>query len=116
MRNSVPGNSIWSDCLSVVNRFQAGREAATASAVKLARLWREIFNLCDSFDEPAGQVRLEWMPAHTAKWQVGKARKGNGAKLSERDRNGNEEADRLAKLGAKFHRVPAWKRNQLLLA
>ena len=109
LRNSIPGATVWSDCLSVVNRFKAGERAATTSSVKLARLWKTIFSLCDSFNDPAAQVKLEWMPAHTAQWQVGKTRKGNGAKLTEGDRNGNEEADRLAKLGAQSHRVPGWK-------
>ena len=45
LRNAVPGVSIWSDCLSVVKRFQSGQNAATASTVKLARLWATIFDV-----------------------------------------------------------------------
>ena len=116
LRNSAPGAAIWSDCLAVVKRLKSGRRAATASNVKLARLWHTIFNLCDTFSDPATQIRLEWMPAHTAKWQIGKTRKGDGAKLTEQDRAGNEAADELAKRGAKSHRVPYWKRAQVLLA
>ena len=44
LRCSMPGVTIWSDCLSVVKRLKAGRAAATASSVKLARLWRTIFD------------------------------------------------------------------------
>ena len=116
LRHSVPGAELWSDCLSVVNRFKAGRAAATSSAVSLARLWGTIFDLCDSFSDPAAQVKLEWMPAHTSAAQVGHARKGNGVKLTTLDRRGNNEADRLAKKGARSHAVPLWKQAQFKTA
>ena len=116
LRHSVPGAELWSDCLSVVNRFKAGREAATSSAVKLARLWGTIFDLCDSFEDPARQVRLEWMPAHTSAAQIGRARKGNGEQLTEQARSGNDAADKLAKKGARSHGVPGWKQAQLKTA
>jgi hypothetical protein len=100
----------------VVRRFKNGRKAATHSSVKLARLWNIIFDLCDDFSNPSSQVQLEWMPSHTTASQIGKIRKGNGAKLTETDRKGNAEADRLAKVGANSHRVPKATRRWALTA
>ena len=116
LKHSVPGITIWSDCLSVVNRFKAGRAAATASKVKLARVWRTIFDLCDCYVCPERQVQIGWMPAHTSKWAIGNVRKGDGSKLSAGDRTGNAEADLLAKRGAKLHRIPKWIRDKVELA
>ena len=115
LRTSVPGITIWSDCLSVVNRFQAGRRAATASKVKLARVWSSIFDMCHDFDHPEKDVRVGWMPAHTAEWAVGNVRKGDGSKLTPLDRSGNSVADELAKRGARTHRVPKWIRDKVEL-
>ena len=56
------------------------------------------------------------MLAHTAKWAVGRTRKGSGSKLSELDRDGNNEADLLAKRGAKLHRMPKLMRDKVELA
>ena len=56
------------------------------------------------------------MPAHTAKWQIGNSRKGDGTKLSHDDRNGNALADELAKKGAKLHRVPLHLRRKVEIA
>ena len=58
-------------------------------------------------------VQLEWMPAHTAEWQVGVAREGNGSKLTTRDRTGNDIADEFAKKGAKLDRVPKWIKDKV---
>ena len=108
LRNMVPGASIRSESASVVNRFKDGKKAATSSKVKSARLWRMIFELCDHYSCPESQVDLELMPAHTAAWQVGRTRKGDGSRLTATDRTGNDLADGMAKKGAKLHRVP-WK-------
>ena len=56
------------------------------------------------------------MPAHTAAWQVGRTRKGDGSKLTKDDRNGNDLADSMAKKGAKLHRVPWHIRNDVEIA
>ena len=116
LRNSVPGCRIRSDCESVVNRFKSGRKAATAKNVKLARLWRMIFDCCDCFEDPSKSIDLVWMPAHTSKSQIGTARKGDRTKLTAEDRKGNELADALAKKGARLHRVPRAARNKLEVA
>ena len=116
LKQSIPGITLWSDCLSVVNRFKAGRAAATSSKVKLARVWRTIFDLCDCYDCPERQVQIGWMPAHTSVWAVGQVKKGDGSRLSTEDRAGNAEADMLAKRGAKDHRIPKWMRDKVELA
>ena len=69
-------------------------------------MWHTIFVVCD--DDEGKKVKLVRLPAHTAAWQVGKARKGDGAKISLLDREGNDIADGQAKKGAKTHRVAAW--------
>ena len=66
--------------------------------------------------DPSKQVKLEWMPAHTSAAQVGRVKKGNGEKLSELDRAGNDAADKLAKKGARSHTVPGWKQAQVRTA
>ena len=106
LRNSVPGIIIWSECLSVVNRFKAGRKSATASKVRLARLWSIIFDLCEDLPQHQRAGMLNWIPAHTAEWTVGSKRKGDGSKLTKTDREGNAAADLLAKRGANCHRIP----------
>ena len=68
------------------------------------------------YEDPAREVDLEWMPAHTAAWQVGKSRKSDGTKLTLSDRHGNDVADELAKKGAKLHRVPWHVRNNMEIA
>ena len=59
LMHSVAGVAMYSDCLSVVKRFKACKTVATFSAVELARLWKQIFELCDSFDCLERQVKLE---------------------------------------------------------
>ena len=49
---------------------------------------------------------LTWMPAHTAKKQVGVMRKGDGQLLTASDRASNELADKHTKLAVAEHRVP----------
>ena len=56
------------------------------------------------------------MPAHTARWQVGIVRKGDGARLTAKDREGNDVADGLAKKGAALHRVPLHVRTKVKTA
>jgi len=98
----MPGAAIWSDCLFVVRRSKNGRKAATNSSVKLARLWGIIFDLCE--DLTPGQSSWSGCLSTTAA-QIGRVRKGNGARTTEIDRKRNNEADQLAKRGAKSHRV-----------
>ena len=116
LRNMTPGAKIRSDCESVVNRFKKGKKAATKSDVKLARLWGMIFDRCDCYADPAKDVDIVWMPAHTSKWSVGRARKGDGTRLTPEDRLGNAAADLLAKQGARLHRVPEHIRQKVATA
>jgi hypothetical protein len=49
---------------------------------------------------------MVWMPAHSKEEDVGRLYLGDGSRLTEHDRKGNDEADRLAKLAVEAHRVP----------
>ena len=110
-RLSLPGVAFRTDRKAVLDIFRAGRKEATASTVELAQLWRMLFDAFDDCEDAGASVDIEWMPAHTAGWQVGKSRKGDGTRLTLDDRRGNDIADKLAKEVAKLHRVPAHVRN-----
>jgi hypothetical protein len=51
--------------------------------------------------------KVVWMPAHKSKQAVGQFRCGDGNLLTAADIKGNAEADRLAKLAVRLHRVDA---------
>ena len=59
-----------------------------------------IFDICD-----VDKVNIEWLPAHTARSQVGIAVKGDEQLMTADDWKGNNLADVLAKKGAKTHRM-----------
>ena len=61
--------------------------------------------MCVALDDTEVDAMV-WMPAHTKESNVGQTVLGDGRPLTLFDRVGNEEADRLAKLGAKSHGVP----------
>ena len=86
---------------TVRRRLHKGLTWATRDNRPLARVHRLMFAaLADT--EAAAVV---WMPAHTKEEDVGRLHLGDGTLLSESDRKGNEEADRLAKLAVEAHRV-----------
>ena len=100
--HAMPGTSFRTDCLSILQVFERGRQWATAGGRYYARIWNVIF-AC--LDDP-GEVDLVWMPAHTKADDVGVLLLSNGVALSATDRMGNGEADRLAKDAAEAVRVP----------
>ena len=55
-----------------------------------------------------------WMPAHTARWQIGAGVRSDGAALSDKDREGNDLADRFAKVAAAGRRVREATRSAIL--
>ena len=57
--------------------------------------------------EGVEEKTVGWMPAHLtrADLALGTATKSDGSLVSARDIRANDVADRLAKLGAEFHRV-----------
>jgi hypothetical protein len=91
------------DCLGVVQAYQSGRKRATSAARGDADIWAAIFTAWD--DEV--NVDVAWMPAHTSEADVGRLALSNGDSLTETDRIGNGEADRLAKSAAHATRVSA---------
>ena len=54
---------------------------------------------------------LEWMPAHTTKGAIGKAKKSSGRTITAVDHRANFLADGLAKKAAELHRVALYCRN-----
>ena len=61
-----------------------------------------------ALDGEDGQ-RVGWMPAHLTKADLalGKATKSDGSLVNAVDVWANDVADKLAKLGVEYHRVPA---------
>eukprot|EP00973_Karenia_brevis_P050880 7066624-Karenia_brevis.AAC.1 len=107
---AFPGSTGITDCQSVQMDFYRGRAWATAPCRKYARVWNAILSATD--DDPT-TFPMVWMPAHTAKHDVGSLRRSDGAFLTSADRYMNAVADRLAKEGAALHRVAEETRNRL---
>ena len=110
MQVSMPGNTFRTDCDAVRVECQKSLRELTLASKKLARVWAPIA----LYLEDAVPGSVVWMPAHTEKHQVGKAHLSDGQLLSEDDRAGNAEADRLAKLAAEGDRMAIATREQLL--
>ena len=104
-----PGTQYRVDCQPCVNAFHNGRAAATKDNRPLARVHNLMCAALDDTDVAA----VVWMPAHTKKEDVGRVYLGDGSKLTDLDRKGNEEADRLAKLAVEAHRVPKQVRDKI---
>ena len=106
LSRALPGMAYRSDRRAVVDTMKSGLAVAAAAHVELARLWIMVYAACDDLADPANDLNLVWMPAHTTAADIGRAVLSDGSLLSQRDRAGNEAADALAKRGAKLHRVP----------
>jgi hypothetical protein len=55
--------------------------------------------------EDTPKEKVVWMPAHKSKQAAGQFRCSNGEPLTANDIKGNAEADRLARLAVRQHRV-----------
>ena len=84
----------YSDNSYVVNTFARGKHYATCAYHTLADFWRLIFTKID--DIGLGVVIVRKVKAHTALADI-------GVTISHWERSGNNEADRLAKIGAGCH-------------
>jgi hypothetical protein len=104
-----PGTQYRVDCKPCVDAFHRGRAWATRDKRPLARVHGLMFAALD--DTEAGA--MVWMPAHTKEADVGRVCLGDGSKLTQLDRVGNDEADRLAKLAVEAHRVPKQVRDRI---
>lgn len=91
-----------SDCLEVVDTIAKGTCWATAAERPMARAWTMLAATL-STGPPFGDIDIAWMPSHTSQHVVGEV---HLSLLSKRDRDGDNQADRLAKLGAALNRVP----------
>lgn len=96
--HATPGCSYRMDCQNCVRIFHRGKEFLAAHKRPTEMLWERIF---DAIVEGKQTTEVTWMPAHTKRWEIGKARLGNGEFLTATDRRGNAMADALAKIAAK---------------
>ena len=101
--HAAPGCSYRIDSKICVRTFHNGENNVTSHDKPNAMLWKWIFNAINEERKTMGVV---WMPAHTGKTQIGKAKLGNGELLKPIDQRGNAMADAMAKLAAKEHRAP----------
>ena len=97
-----PGCEYRVDCEACVKAVHRGPKWATSDRRPHARVHALMHSTLG--DTPAETV--VWMPAHKGEADIGVARLGNGSYLSQRDVEGNAEADSLAKLAVEEHRVP----------
>jgi len=101
---AVPGMLKYKiDCQPCVRMVHGGAVEATTANRPLARVNALVMSVLE--DTPA--ERVVWMPAHKAKQAAGQFRCGDGTLLTAMDIEGNAEADKLAKMAVKFHRVAA---------
>ena len=93
----------WPDCYPLKVAISKGQRLANDPRNALARVHGMLFTALEGIDEDA----VGWMPAHltTADLALGTATKSDGSLVTATDILGNDVADRLAKLGAEFHRV-----------
>lgn len=99
---AVPGKvKFMIDCQPCVYMIHGGVTAATTADRPLARVNAMVMSVLE--DTPTEKV--VWMPAHKSKQSAGLFRCSNGELITEWDIRGNAEADRLAKLAVRQHRV-----------
>ena len=103
----------WPDCYPVTVAVSKGQQLANDLRNALARVHGMLLTALEGVDKDA----VGWMPAHltAADLALGTATKSDGSLVTATDVLGNDIADRLAKLGAEFHRVSQydvrrWKR------
>ena len=104
-----PGTQYRVDCKPCVDAFHKGLAWATKDSRPHARVHRLMIAALDDTEAEA----MVWMPAHTKVTDVGRLYLGDGSTLTDLDRKGNGEADRLAKLAVKAHRVPKVVRDSI---
>ena len=94
----------WPDCYPVKLAIDKGAEVAMDPRNPLARVHGMIHTALQSVSSEV----VGWMPSHLTKADLfhGMAKKSNGLEVTEHDLFGNDVADKLAKLGAEFHRAP----------
>ena len=95
--------TVVTDCKGNVTALRSGRQWATASKRKAARIWNEIFGCLEPDDEGKWLI---WMPAHRTWKDVGKRTKSDGTQLTTADLRANAAVDELAKFAAASHRTP----------
>lgn len=98
----VPGKIKYMiDCQPCVLMVHGGIDEATTANRPLARVNAMVMSVLE--DTPVEKV--VWMPAHKSKQAAGQFRCSDGNLITAADIKGNAEADRLAKLAVRLHRV-----------
>ena len=91
----------WSDCLPLVQAMHKGSSVATDPKDPLAR----VYALLHVAIEDTNPDCFGWTPAHLGGYDVGRARKGDGAVVTAVDKQANDLADGLAKEEVELHRL-----------
>ena len=94
----------WPDCYPVKLAVEKGPKVALDPRNALARVHGLLHTALDGDDGK----QVGWMPAHLTKADLalGTATKSDGSLVTAADIMANDVADKLAKLGVEYHRVP----------
>jgi len=105
---------VITDCLSILQTLERGLRAACGPARPQARLWKLIAAAFDFHIQPEViEERVIWMPSHTSRASIGRARRSDGRPISGTEWRANRLVDGLAKRAAHSQRVPATTRRLL---
>jgi hypothetical protein len=99
---------VFTDCLGNVSTIQRGSAWATAANRRYARIWGPTFSALDGLSNDSRW--LIWLPAHTAKKQIGVALRSDGIHITPLDHKANWLVDELAKYAANIARLPKYVR------
>ena len=103
VQHSMPGPDgyldYYSDCQWVIDTYTLGRHQATQPMAVFAGLWKRLFRAVDDVLANPGMLRLTKVRAHASLASCGQD------EMLLLYKRGNDEADRLAKLGAARHTV-----------
>ena len=94
--------TVYTDCLSALQAWEAGALIDDAPSDLHAGLWRVIHGATLDRD-----FKIVWMPAHLDDDAIGTAFRSDGVTVSRSDLYGNRLADQLAQAAARSIRVPA---------
>jgi hypothetical protein len=101
---TVGRKQVFTDCLGNLSTLKRGSTWATASNRRYARIWGSTFSALDGNNNDGRW--LIWIPAHTAKKQIGVATRSDGVHISALDHKANWLVDEPAKYAANVTRLP----------
>lgn len=99
---AIPGRIKYMvDCQPCVHMIHGVVATATMASRPLARVNAMVMSALEDTEV----AKVVWMPAHKSKQAAGQFRCSDGQLITEADIRGNAEADKLAKLAVRRHRV-----------